>query len=120
MLTRCEIWAPAKLNLGLRIVGRRDDGYHDLETMFVAVDLYDHLTFTKRIAGDVSLEARSSWDNRRPAGFPLGEQNLIMRAVRLIEQECGIHASLSISVKKSIPIAAGLGGGSSDAAAALV
>jgi 4-diphosphocytidyl-2-C-methyl-D-erythritol kinase len=120
MPTRCEIWAPAKLNLGLRVVGRRNDGYHDLETLFVAIDLYDHLTFTKRIAGGVSLEARSSWDGRTPAGFPLGEQNLIVRAIRLIEQDCGIHASLSISIEKSIPIAAGLGGGSSDAAAALV
>jgi 4-diphosphocytidyl-2-C-methyl-D-erythritol kinase len=120
MPTRFEIRAPAKLNLGLRVVGRRDDGYHDLETLFVAIDLYDHLTFTKRITGNVSLEARSSWDGRAPTGFPLGEQNLIVRAIRLVEQDCGIHASLSVSIEKNIPIAAGLGGGSSDAAAALV
>ena len=119
--TRCEIWAPAKLNLGLRVVGRRDDGYHDLVTTFVAVDLYDHLVFTKRIAGGVSLEARSAWNgSATPDGFPLDEQNLILRAVRLIERETGIRTSLSISIQKRIPIAAGLGGGSADAAATLV
>lgn len=119
--TRCEVWAPAKLNLGLRIVGRRDDGYHDLETTFVAVDLYDHLIFTKRITGGVSLELRPPGNSRRAVeDFPLDEQNLIMRAVRLVERDTGIQASLSISIRKQIPIAAGLGGGSSDAAATLV
>lgn len=118
--TRCEVWAPAKLNLGLRVVGRRDDGYHDLVTTFVAVDLYDHLIFTRLITGGVYLEAQSAWTGRRPEGFPLDESNLIIRAVRLIEHEAGVRASLSISIKKRIPIAAGLGGGSADAAATLV
>lgn len=119
--TRCEVWAPAKINLGLRVLGRRDDGYHELVTTFVAVDLYDHLVFTRCIAGGVNLEARAGWnDGARPDGFPLDERNLIMKAVRLVEREAGVHASLSISIRKCIPIAAGLGGGSADAAATLV
>ncbi len=120
MRTRCEIWAPAKLNLGLRVLGRRADGYHDILTRFVAVDLYDQLVFTRRIAGGVSLQLQVDSAGVRPGEFPLDEGNLILRAVRLVERAAGIRASLSISIRKTIPIAAGLGGGSADAAATLL
>ncbi|MBI5867508.1 MAG: 4-(cytidine 5'-diphospho)-2-C-methyl-D-erythritol kinase [candidate division Zixibacteria bacterium] len=120
MRTRCEIWAPAKLNLGLSVLGRRMDGYHDILTRFVAVDLYDQLVFTRRISGGVSLHLQDVSAGVRPEGFPLDEGNLILKAVRLVERETGIRASLSVSIRKAIPIAAGLGGGSADAAAALL
>lgn len=117
----CEVMAPAKINLGLQVIGRRPDGYHDILTTFVAINLYDHLIFTRRIAGGVSLEAvNPDRDRGGTQGFPIGEDNLIMRAVRLVERETELHADLLISVRKQIPIAAGLGGGSSDAAATLL
>lgn len=120
MRTHCIVRAPAKLNLGLRVLGRRADGYHDILTRFVAVDLYDQLAFTRRITGGVTLEIERSGQGAGPEGFPLDESNLILKAVRLIERKTGIQACLSISVRKEIPIAAGLGGGSSDAAAAIL
>ncbi|MEW5701542.1 MAG: 4-(cytidine 5'-diphospho)-2-C-methyl-D-erythritol kinase [Candidatus Zixiibacteriota bacterium] len=114
----CTVLAPAKINLGLRVLGRRPDGYHELETTFVAVDLYDRLTFHRGDAGGFKL----TWENADPdAAFELetGENNLITRAARLVERECGLKLSLAAHLLKRIPIAAGLGGGSSDAAATL-
>ena len=118
--TRIDIWAPAKINLGLQVLGKRPDGYHDIRTVFVALDLYDHLQFTRTISRGVELRLTPTADSARVAhAFPLNEDNLIMRAVRLVEQQTGIVANLAIEVRKRIPIAAGLGGGSSDAAATL-
>lgn len=115
-----EIWAPAKINLGLNVLGKRPDGFHDIHTIFVAVDLYDELRFTRKAGGGVRLRlAREAGSVRKPGDFPLDEDNLIVRAVRLVEQRAGIEADLEIEVTKRIPIAAGLGGGSSDAAATL-
>ncbi len=115
-----DIWAPAKVNLGLSVLGKRADGYHDIHTVFVALDLYDHLQFTRTAEGGVRLRlADGESDFHGTHAFPLGEDNLIVRAVRLVEQQTGIVANLTIEVQKRIPIAAGLGGGSSDAAAAL-
>lgn len=114
------IWAPAKVNLGLSVLGKRADGYHDLHTVFVALDLYDQLQFTRTDSGGVTLRlADGETDFHGTHAFPLGEDNLIVRAVRLVEQQTGIVANLAIDVRKRIPMAAGLGGGSSDAAAAL-
>ncbi len=118
--TRIGIWAPAKVNLGLRVLGKRPDGYHNIRTVFVALALYDHLQFTRTVSGGVQLRRAPTADSGHIArGFPLNEDNLIMRAVRLVEQQTGIVANLAIEVRKTIPIAAGLGGGSSDAAATL-
>jgi 4-diphosphocytidyl-2-C-methyl-D-erythritol kinase len=118
--TSIGIWAPAKINLGLQVLGLRPDGYHDIRTVFVAVDLYDHLQFTRTVGGGVRLRLIPTADDARLRRFfPLDEGNLIMRAVRLVERQTGIVANLAIEVRKTIPIAAGLGGGSSDAAATL-
>jgi len=119
--TTCHILAPAKINLGLRVLGKRPDGFHEIRTTFVALDLYDRLTFTKKISGGVRLD----WDptpvvERERLDFPLDERNLIVRAIRLLEERAGHGFDVAISVHKRIPTAAGLGGGSSDAAAALV
>ncbi|HUU44618.1 MAG TPA: 4-(cytidine 5'-diphospho)-2-C-methyl-D-erythritol kinase [Acidobacteriota bacterium] len=116
----CRIRAPAKINLGLRVLGRRPDGFHEIETTFAAVDLYDDLE-CRRTDDD---RVRFTWEAPDP-GFhagdlDAGESNLIVRAVRALERARGFRAGLKIHLTKRIPIAAGLGGGSSDAAAALV
>ncbi|MDD2769863.1 MAG: 4-(cytidine 5'-diphospho)-2-C-methyl-D-erythritol kinase [Methylococcus sp.] len=104
--------APAKLNLTLRIVGRRADGYHDLQTVFQFVDLCDWLEFRVNVSGDVLL--RESLPGVPP------EQNLIVRAARLLKDYAGVSAGVDIAVEKKLPMGGGLGGGSSDAATTLV
>ena len=107
------VWpAPAKLNLMLRIVGRRPDGYHLLQTVFQLLDYGDELT----------LEVRPDGAIRRlgaVAGVP-EEDDLVVRAARLLRQATGCAQGAQITVRKRIPMGGGLGGGSSDAATTLV
>lgn len=108
-----EKWpAPAKLNLMLRIVGRRDDGYHLLQTVFQIVDLCDWLTFHPADDGRVFL--------KRPIPGVPEEQDLTVRAAKLLQQETGCRQGVCIEVEKNLPMGGGLGGGSSDAATTLV
>jgi 4-diphosphocytidyl-2-C-methyl-D-erythritol kinase len=109
---RLSIRAPAKLNTFLHIVGRRADGYHLLETAFDLVDWYD----------EVELAARADGQIVRIAGAPgvAVEDDLVVRAARRLQTESGVAAGCEIRVRKSIPIGAGLGGGSADAAAVLL
>lgn len=104
--------APAKLNLFLHVTGRRDDGYHLLESLMVLLDFGDSLT----------LEARD--DGRIARGHPFPgvaeADDLTLRAARLLKQECGIAAGVTVSIDKRIPMGAGMGGGSSDAASVLL
>jgi 4-diphosphocytidyl-2-C-methyl-D-erythritol kinase len=104
--------APAKLNLFLHIVGRRADGYHELQTCFQFVDLCDEVTIAAR--GDGAI--------RRGAGAAgvAPEQDLCVRAARALQAATGTRYGADISVSKRIPLGAGLGGGSSDAATCLV
>src|SRR5215217_7411681 len=102
--------APAKLNLGLEVIGRRGDGFHDIATIFVAIDLYDRITLS--LADDLELNC----DDDSLAGT----DNLALRALRLLRDETGHPGGARIHLCKSIPAAAGLGGASSDAAAALL
>jgi 4-diphosphocytidyl-2-C-methyl-D-erythritol kinase len=104
--------APAKLNLGLWIVRKRPDGYHDLVTIFVAVDLYDRLAVRPRPSG-FTLVA----DDRR---LPTDGRNLVIRAARALASATGVTRGAAFRLEKRIPAGAGMGGGSSDAAAALV
>jgi 4-diphosphocytidyl-2-C-methyl-D-erythritol kinase len=104
--------APAKLNLMLHIVGRRDDGYHLLQTVFRLVDLADTLVFAPRDDGAIRLA-------RPLAGVP-EERDLAVRAARLLQAETGCRDGATIGVEKRIPMGAGLGGGSSDAATTLI
>lgn len=106
-----RICAPAKINLFLEVVGKREDGYHELETVMQEIDLVDNLIF-KEIEEGVNLEC----DDK---SIPCGGENLVSKAANLIIQECGIKKGVNISLKKNIPVGAGLGGGSSDAAATL-
>jgi 4-diphosphocytidyl-2-C-methyl-D-erythritol kinase len=106
-----EIWAPAKLNLLLKITGQRADGYHELLSVLVPVDLYDKLKIGKLKEG---LEVY--WSGRE---LPEGEDSLVHRAAIRFFERSGIRGGARIMVIKKIPIASGLGGGSSDAGATL-
>lgn len=112
-----EVLAPAKLNLFLEILGKRPDGYHELETLMVAIDLHDRLGFTPDPSGRITL----SCDDPT---LPVGSGNLVVRAAELLkstaEKERLGPFGASIRLEKSIPAQAGLGGGSSDAAATLL
>jgi 4-diphosphocytidyl-2-C-methyl-D-erythritol kinase len=120
--------APAKLNLYLEVFGRRDDGFHDLETFMVPIRLADSLTMmrTEPAAdgepGPIDLKLRACPPLRfhAPAHtIPTSRENLIMRALELLRERSKSRFGASIELVKRIPAAAGLGGGSSDAAAAL-
>jgi 4-diphosphocytidyl-2-C-methyl-D-erythritol kinase len=108
-----EILAPAKLNLFLEILGRRPDGYHEIETLMVAVNLHDTLSVSDDPSGTIAF----SCDD--PA-LPLGRDNLVVKAAERLKAATGCPRGATMSLQKAIPAQAGLGGGSSDAAAALV
>jgi 4-diphosphocytidyl-2-C-methyl-D-erythritol kinase len=107
-----KILAAAKLNLYLDVIGRRDDGYHEIETFYQPVSLWDELTIEKAPSG-VTVEGED-------AAVPWNEDNLCHRAARLIIARAALRAGVRITVHKGIPSGAGLGGGSSDAAATLL
>lgn len=119
--------APAKLNLSLEILGRRPDGFHELETVMVSVGLFDTLRFDP--APEDLLELRCDQSaagagprDARSRDLPLlstGGDNLIVRAAKLLKDETGSRQGVRIHLTKRIPMQAGMGGGSSDAAAAL-
>ncbi len=117
---------PCKVNPFLEVLSRRPDGYHDLDTLMVAVDLYDELEFSECEGSNwhLSVHAKSAWIQQQIGynGDRLGDvhQNLVWKALGLLSRELGIHKGLCVKLQKSIPVQAGLGGGSSDAAAALV
>lgn len=102
--------AYAKINLGLRILRRREDGYHDIETVFHRINLFDEITFEP--SSTISLTTNHH-------ELPTDDRNLCVRAAGLLQKTCGIHQGVHITLKKEIPIGAGLGGGSSDAAVVL-
>ena len=113
-----ERWfAPAKLNLFLHILGRRSDGYHQLQTLFQLLDEGDTLRFESLSGGELQLELRSNTTGQR---LPL-ENNLILQAARVLRTRAGIPAlGARISVDKRISVGGGLGGGSSNAATTLI
>ncbi len=110
---RHERLARAKVNLFLRVLGRREDGFHEIETLMVPVDLADRLVFERLEAG---AGLRFSCDD---PSLPGNETNLVVRAIREVEVRCGQRFDLAVHLEKRIPHGAGLGGGSSDAASVL-
>jgi 4-diphosphocytidyl-2-C-methyl-D-erythritol kinase len=104
--------APAKLNRFLHIVGRRADGYHLLQTVFQFIDRCDYLSFKLRPDGRIDREGEV-------AGVVI-DNDLTVRAARLLQQVCGVTAGVTIRLEKHLPLGGGLGGGSSDAATTLV
>ncbi|MBF4161641.1 4-(cytidine 5'-diphospho)-2-C-methyl-D-erythritol kinase [Nocardioides acrostichi] len=109
--------APAKINLHLGVGARRDDGFHPLATVYQAVGLYDDVTLTLDEEWGVSVRH----DAGRPAAIvPLDEQNLAVRAAQMLLAHHGVDGAAAVHIRKSIPVAGGMAGGSADAAAALV
>ena len=106
-----KVPSPAKLNLFLHIVGRRDNGYHELQSIFQLIDLYDWISFEAIEENQIQIEG--------VAEVKL-EQNLIYRAAQYLRPHAKIPCGLKISVEKNIPMGAGLGGGSSNAATTLI
>lgn len=104
-----KILAPAKINVGLRVIRKRSDRYHDIETVFYPIHLFDELQIEKssklEFYSNINLEA---------------DANLCLRALHFFCERTGIHAEVKMRLEKNIPIGGGLGGGSSDAAAVLI
>jgi 4-diphosphocytidyl-2-C-methyl-D-erythritol kinase len=111
-----RIPAYAKINLRLDVLGKRPDGFHELRTIFQSVTLHDDLRLKAAVRPGIRL---SVLGDQSLAGEPL-ERNLIYRAVEALQKELGEHHGVEIALRKRIPTGGGLGGGSSDAAAALV
>ncbi len=139
------VHTPAKLNLFLEILGKRDDGYHELETLMVTVNLLDTLIFTEEHSTDIRLRCsgrgvrteglaptRVDLSSSAPSNLelpsseqpesvvPAGADNLVVKAAQLLREHAGVDAGVRITLVKRIPAAAGLAGGSSDAAATLM
>lgn len=117
-------YAPAKLNLFLEVLGRRADGYHELETLIYPVGLFDTLRFRQANGNGVSFYYHFGCAKHRAESIglqkvPSGEENLVVRAVRELQRAAGVERGCVIEMVKRTPTQAGLGGGSSDAAAAL-
>lgn len=108
-----SLWAPAKINLYLQVLGKRPDGYHELITILQAVGWYDRLDFAPAEAPGILLSCNNP-------SLPTDEGNLVVRAVCLLAERFGLRPSARLHLEKTIPVGAGLGGGSSDAAATLL
>lgn len=106
--------APAKINLSLLIAGRRPDGFHEIETLMAKVDLYDELLFERGEKDGIELICQG------PHWAPEGEDNLVYRACEALFEASDIKTPVRVTLTKNVPPASGLGGGSSDAAAALM
>ncbi|ERJ12465.1 4-(cytidine 5'-diphospho)-2-C-methyl-D-erythritol kinase [Haloplasma contractile] len=104
--------APAKINLTLDVIGKREDGYHELNMVMTTVDLYDRLSISETDEDRIIITT-----NRRY--LPVDNKNLSYKAAKLIKEQYGIKKGVRIHINKNIPVAAGLAGGSSDAAATL-
>lgn len=110
-MKQISVQCPAKINLTLGVLGKRADGYHEIESIMQSITLVDNLNIESRSTG---IEIISDHPD-----LPTGKNNLIYQAVSLLTQYSGITRGVKINLKKQIPVAAGLGGGSSDAAGTL-
>lgn len=104
--------APAKINLGLDVLRKREDGYHELEMVMSSVDLADRLTFETLPTNEIIVETNKAF-------LPIDKRNNVYQAAAILKERYGIEEGIKISITKNIPVAAGLGGGSTDCAAAL-
>ena len=108
-----RLQAFAKINLGLDVLGKREDGYHEVRMIMQTIRMYDQLDMRKSVEPGIHLTTNKKY-------IPVDENNLVWRAAKLMMDTCGIMEGVSIHLHKVIPVAAGMAGGSSDAAATLV
>ena len=108
-----RLQAFAKINLGLDVLGKREDGYHEVRMIMQTIRMYDQLDMRKSVEQGIHLTTNKKY-------IPVDENNLVWRAAKLMMDTCGIIEGVSIHLHKVIPVAAGMAGGSSDAAATLV
>lgn len=104
--------APAKINLILDVIGKREDGFHEMQMVMTTIDLADRLTLNLREDDKIKISSNSAF-------MPLDERNIVYKAADLLRETYKLEQGVNITIDKHIPIAAGLGGGSSDAAAVL-
>jgi 4-diphosphocytidyl-2-C-methyl-D-erythritol kinase len=108
-----QVLAPAKINLSLKILGQRNDGFHEVDTLIAPISLYDEIGIEKRPEKGIKFRCDDP-------SVPQGDDNLVVRAAKTFFETTKIEPAVSIELKKKIPHGAGLGGGSSDAAAVLL
>ena len=111
-MEQISLKALAKINLGLDVLRRREDGYHEVSMIMQTIDLYDDLTMEKTDEPEITI--RTNWNF-----VPVNQDNLVYRAIAMLREEFQIQEGVRVSLQKRIPVAAGLAGGSSDCAAAL-
>lgn len=109
-----KVSCPAKINLTLEVVNKRDDGFHNIKSIMQTVSLYDYLTIEAKKAETTEITLSGTSEE-----IPYNEKNLVYKAAKLFLEESGISAKINIFIEKNIPIAAGLAGGSTDAAGTL-
>ncbi|MGH3367830.1 MAG: 4-(cytidine 5'-diphospho)-2-C-methyl-D-erythritol kinase [Nocardioidaceae bacterium] len=119
-MTSVTVRTPAKINLALMVDPPRADGYHPLATVYQAVSLFDHVTAQPAADGQLTLELVSDDQPQAVLDLPTDDQNLALRAARLLARHTGAGQGARLRLRKAIPVAGGMAGGSSDAAAALV
>ncbi|MBM6620372.1 4-(cytidine 5'-diphospho)-2-C-methyl-D-erythritol kinase [Micrococcaceae bacterium RIT802] len=113
--------APGKINVSFRVGPPRPDGYHPVASLYLAVSLFEDVAATAREDGEITVGlSGASTAVEDPEAFPLGEDNLVVRAARLLAEHTGHASGVHLEITKRVPIAGGMGGGSADAAAALV
>ena len=105
--------APAKINVGLDVVGKREDGYHEIKTIMQSIRLFDRLTLTKKKDPGVRLTTNLKF-------LPTDENNLIVKSAKMLMKEFELEGGLTINLEKRIPVAAGMAGGSTDAASTMI
>ncbi len=111
-MDRMQLKAYAKINLGLDVLRRREDGYHEVKMIMQTIRMYDRLELRKLSGPEIRVRTNLSF-------LPVNENNLVYKAAKLLLDEFGISQGIAIDLKKFIPVAAGMAGGSSDAAAVL-
>jgi len=108
------VQAPAKINLSLLIAGKRDDGFHDIETLMAKVSFYDEILIQPGVKEGIELICQG------PYWAPFGEENLVYKACQMLLDSCDLQADIKITLTKNIPAGSGLGSASSDAASTLL
>ena len=109
---RLSLQAPAKINLTLDVLGKREDGYHEVEMVMTTIDLADRIDIYPRDDERITIDCSACF-------VPVGERNQVYQIAQLLRTKFGIRKGVHFYIHKKIPVAAGLAGGSSDAAAAI-